>query len=116
MRRFSFRNPEKSLQDDTSFQADEVEKSQYNSKELNAVRDKKSCTVYCKEFNSFHRKISSNQNKCFRCDGSYLACPAKNKSCNKRGKMGHYAKCCKSKMYLPKKEQEGKRFKQKENQ
>ena len=89
-----------------------------STKELNAVRDKESCTAHGKEFNSFHRKMSSNPKKCFRCDGSYPhsgSCPAQNKSCNKCGKMGHYAKCCKSKMYLPKKEQEGKRFKQKQN-
>ena len=107
LRRFSFRNPEKSLQEilveaktmeNTNLQADEVENSQYKAKELNAVRDKESCTAHGKEFNSFHRKMSSNPKKCFRCDGNYPhsgSCPAQNKSCNKCGKMGHYAKCCK---------------------
>ena len=77
--------------ENTSFQADEVEKSQYNAKELNAVRDKESCTAHGKEFNSFHRKMSSNPKKCFRCDGSYPhsgSCPAQNNSCNNCGKDG----------------------------
>ena len=72
LRRFSFQNPEKSLQEIwynpkqwKSFQADEVEKSQYNVKELNAVRDKEFFTAHVKEFSYFHRKMSSNPKNIF---------------------------------------------------
>ena len=41
-----------------------------------------------------------NANKFYRCDGNYphnKPCPATQETCNKCGKIGHFARCCKTK-------------------
>ena len=42
--------------------------------------------------------MSNNNKTCFQCGDIYpheIKCPAESKVCNKRNKVGHYAKCCK---------------------
>ena len=45
--------------------------------------------------------MSNNKKTCFRCGGIYpheVKYPAESKVCNKCKKVGHYAKCCKTKL------------------
>ena len=45
--------------------------------------------------------MSNNNKTCFECDRAYphkVKCPAESKVCNKCKKVGHYAKCCKTKL------------------
>ena len=46
-------------------------------------------------------KNGQQPKKCFKCGGNYPHpnfCPAESKFCNRCGKQGHFANCCRTKM------------------
>ena len=54
-----------------------------------------------KNGNLNRRGMSNNNKTCFQCGGIYpheVKCPAESKVCNECKKVGHYAKCCKTKL------------------
>ena len=97
LRNYSFQNLDKSFSKllaiaksfkDMKIYVDKVEKP--DAHPVNALR------------RTPRRSSNNNNNRtCFRCDGIYpheLKCPAESKVCNKCKKVGHYAKCCKTKL------------------
>jgi len=117
LRMYSFQNPGKGLQElltmaktleETTKQAETLQKASKESQrvevEVNKVSHYQKEQRYGKNRNfQFQHRMSNNQPKnkiCFRCGGSYpheFTCPAEKKFCNKCGKKGHFAKCCKTK-------------------
>ena len=109
LRLYSFRNPEKSLQEllvtgktleDTTRHAETLVKA-HGNEEVHAVKENK--TKFGKQYVSQKRGMSNNAPKpstCYRCGNHYPhkeRFPAEGKICNKCGKKGHFSKCCKTK-------------------
>ena len=110
LRLYSFRNPEKSLQEllvtgktleETTKQAETIVKAHVNNEEVHAVNEKK--TKFGKQHFSQKRGMSNKGPKpstCYRCGNQYPhkeRSPADGRTCNQCGKKGHYGKCCKTK-------------------
>ena len=103
---YSFQNPNKSLSklltiaksfEDMKIYVDKVEKPDAQS--VNALRWTPHRSG--KNGNLNRRGMSNNNKTCFWCSGVYpheVKCPAESKVCNKCKKVGHYAKCCNTKL------------------
>ena len=106
LRRYSFQNPDKSLSelltiaksfDSMKVYVCKVEKPDEHP--VNALR--RTPRRSGKNGNLNRRGMINNNKTCFRCCGVYphkVKCPAESKVCNKYKKVGHYAKCCKTKL------------------
>ena len=88
--------------EELSTQTETLEKRQ--REDIKAIR--KGNTPDGKNYKSRGLSNKVSNKKCFRCDGIYphqTKCPAEGQTCRKCGKMGHYARCCKSKTEVQKK-------------
>ena len=106
LRRYSFQNPDKSLSElstiaksfeDMKIYVDKVEKP--DAHKVNALRRTPRRSGKNGDLN--RRGMSNTHKACFRCGSIYPhegKCPAESKVCNKCKKVGHYAKCCKTKL------------------
>ena len=106
LRRYSFQNPDKSLSElltiaksfeDMKTYVDKVEKP--DAHPVNALRQTQHRSS--KNGNLNRRGMINNNKTCFRCGSIYpheVKCPAESKVYNKCKKVGHYAKCCKTKL------------------
>lgn len=115
LRQYSFQHQDKTLQEILSIgktfesikiQTEKITKSTEKEnleEDINAVR--KRTTSLGKSNYSFRGGMSKigpqQQKKCFKCGGNYPhpnSCPAESKFCNRCGKQGHFANCCRTKI------------------
>lgn len=107
LRKYSFQNPGKSLQEILSIaktfevmkiQTEELEKRAV-TEDINAVADKHKEQGKIPNFSSKRTHPSRYEKYCYRCGGPFPhpdTCPASGKICNSCGKPGHFARVCQS--------------------